>query len=70
LKYAAAHRVAGPISLMKALTTAGIPLFLSITVLIGGAMLAWMTEVGNRYWFSLSSGLAHLSPEPATPTPD
>ena len=44
IEYAAAHRVAGLTSVMKALTTAGNPLYLSITVLIGGAILAWMTR--------------------------
>ena len=42
IEYAAAHRVAGLTSVMKALTTAGNPLYLSITVLIGGAILAWL----------------------------
>ena len=44
IEYAAAHRVAGLTSVMKALTTAGNPLYLSITVLIGGAILAWLTR--------------------------
>jgi len=44
IEYAAAHRVAGLTSVMKALTTAGNPLYLSITVLIGGAILASMTR--------------------------
>ncbi len=43
IEYAAAHRVAGLTTVMKALTTAGNPLYLSITVLIGGAILAWLT---------------------------
>ena len=44
IQYAAAHRVAGLTSVMKALTTAGNPLYLSITVLVGGAVLAWLTR--------------------------
>ncbi len=44
IQYAAAHRVAGLTIVMKALTTAGNPLYLSITVLIGGAILAWLTR--------------------------
>ena len=44
IEYAAAHRVAGLTSVMKALTTAGNPLYLAITVLIGGAILAWITR--------------------------
>jgi undecaprenyl-diphosphatase len=44
IEYAAAHRVAGLTSVMKALTTAGNPLYLSITLLIGGAILAWVTR--------------------------
>ncbi|MGA9721461.1 MAG: phosphatase PAP2 family protein [Candidatus Binatus sp.] len=44
IEYAAAHRVAGLTSVMKALTTAGNPLYLSITLLIGGAILARLTR--------------------------
>jgi undecaprenyl-diphosphatase len=44
IQYAAAHRVAGLTSVMKALTTAGNPLYLSITVLVGGAILGWLTR--------------------------
>ncbi len=44
VEYAATHRVAGLTSVMKPLTTAGNPLYLSITVLIGGAILAWLTR--------------------------
>ncbi len=44
IEFAAAHRVAGLTSVMKALTTAGNPLYLSITVLIGGAILAWLSR--------------------------
>lgn len=44
IQFAAAHRVAGLTSVMKALTTAGNPLYLSITVLVGGAVLAWLTR--------------------------
>jgi undecaprenyl-diphosphatase len=44
IQYAAAHRVAGLTIVMKALTTAGSPLYLSITVLIGCAILAWLTR--------------------------
>lgn len=44
LQYAAAHRVAGLTSVMKAMTTVGNDLYLWIAVLIGGALLAWLTR--------------------------
>ena len=44
IEYAAAHRGVDLTSVMKALTTAGNPLYLSITVLIGGAILPWLTR--------------------------
>jgi undecaprenyl-diphosphatase len=44
IEYTAAHRVAGLTSVMKPLTAAGNPLYLSITVLIGGAIPAWLTR--------------------------
>jgi membrane-associated phospholipid phosphatase len=41
---AAAHRFAGLTSVMKALTTAGNPIYLWIAVFMGGAILAWLTR--------------------------
>ena len=44
VQYAAAHRVAGLTSVMKAVTTVGNDLYLWIAVLIGGAILARLTR--------------------------
>lgn len=44
VQYAAAHRVAWLTSVMKAMTTMGNDLCLWITVLIGGAILVWLTQ--------------------------
>jgi membrane-associated phospholipid phosphatase len=44
VRYAAAHRVAGLTSVMKAMTTVGNDLCLWMAVLIGGAILAWLTR--------------------------
>lgn len=44
VQYAAAHRFAGLTIVMKAMTTVGNDLYLWIAVLIGGAILAWLTR--------------------------
>jgi len=44
VQYTAAHRVAGLTRVMKAMTTVGSDLYLWIAVLIGGAILVWLTR--------------------------
>jgi undecaprenyl-diphosphatase len=44
VEFAATHRVAGLTSVMKGLTTIGNDLYLWIAVLLGGAILAWITR--------------------------
>ena len=44
VQYAAAHRVACLTNVMQAITTVGNDLYLGIAVLIGGAILGWLTR--------------------------